>query len=328
MPASSLFNKVRRRLLRSLGAGCLLPLIGGCGSGEALTVASHVWPGYEMMFLARREGWLPKDQIRLLETASATESISALNRGLAQAAALTLDEVLRVRADGMPLTVVLVFDVSAGADVVLAGPRVQTLADLKGKLIGAETSALGALILARLLDKAGLSSSDVEVFPVSPQGHLEAWRSGQLDALISYEPTASHLITLGARRLLDSRQFPDTIFDVLAIRPEAAHNHADALKALIAAHLRGIRQLQQNPQDVAYRIAGHLALSGAEALQAFRGLHLPGLSQNQSLLAANGRLRSIAKELSTIMLNARLLTKADNLENLTSDLYLPPQEIP
>jgi len=327
MPPAFPIDTARRRLLRSLGAGTLFPLIGGCGQGEPLTVASHVWPGYELMFLARSEGWLPKDQVRLVETSSATESIAALNQGLAKAAALTLDEVLRVRADGTPLTVVLVFDVSVGADVVLAGPRVQTLADLKGKVIGAETSALGALVLSRLLNKAGLSSSDVKVFPVNLNGHLEAWRSGQLDALISYEPTASHLLALGARRLLDSRQFPDTIFDVLAVRPEAAHDHADSLRTLIAAHLRGIPQLRQNPPDIPHPIAGHLSLSGDEALQAFRGLQLPGLSQNQRLLAPNGRLRNIAHELSSIMFSARLLTKADNLENLTSDLYLPPQEI-
>lgn len=328
MRASPRIDSARRRLLCSLGAGALLPLFGGCGPDDPLTVASHIWPGYELMFLARREGWLPKEQVRLLETASATQSITALRQGLVQAAALTLDEVLRVRADGIPLTIALVFDISAGADVVMAGPRVQTLADLKGKVIGAETSALGALILSRLIDKAGLCISDVEVVSIAPQGHLEAWRSGQLDALISYEPTASHLLALGARRLLDSRQFPDTIFDVLAVRSEVAHKHANALSTLIAAHLRGIRQMRQNPQDTAYRIAGHLGLSGAEAMQAFRGLQLPSLSQNQSLLAANGRLRNIAQELSTIMLNAQLLTKADYLENLTSDLYLPHHETP
>ena len=53
-----------------------------------------------MMFLARSEGWLPNEAIRLFETASASQSIAALAQGQVQAAALTLDEVLRARAEG------------------------------------------------------------------------------------------------------------------------------------------------------------------------------------------------------------------------------------
>lgn len=326
MPTSFSVDPLRRRLLRTIGFGSLLPYIGSCGPTEPLTIASHVWPGYELMFLAKSEGWLPKEQIRLFETTSATQSIAALHQGTAQAAALTMDEVLRVRAEGIPLTAVLVFDISAGADVVVAGPGVRHLGDLKGKVIGVETSALGALILSKLLDKTGLTSQDITVFPVSPEGQMEAWRSGQLDVLITYEPLASRLLSLGGKRLLDSRQFPDTIFDVLAVKSKLVHAHAGSLRTLIAGHLRGIQQLRLNPQDAAYRISRRLALTGDETLQAFHGLQLPGLSQNKRLLANNGRLLEVAGELSAIMLKAGLLSQADRLENLTNDLYLPEQE--
>lgn len=316
----------RRQLLRSLIALSLLPAVGGCKPTPPLTVASHVWPGYELMFLARSEGWLPGEALRLLETRSATDSIAALIEHRAEAAALTLDEVLRVRAEGIRLTVALVFDISAGADVVIAKPEIRQLADLKGKVIGAETSALGALILARLLTKAGLTKDDVSIVSIAPDSHLDAWRNRRLDVLITYEPTASRLLAEGARRLLDSRQFPETIFDVLAVRSDVAHQHEAALRALISGHFRGIQRLRQNPQDTAYRLAGRLALPGDRALQAFRGLQLPSLSENRSLLAPAGRLLAASRELNTLMLASGLLAKTDNLLDLVSDAYLPDQE--
>jgi NitT/TauT family transport system substrate-binding protein len=326
MPAPPQPNRTRRKLLQLASGLPLLPLLQVCGPAEPLSVASHPWPGYELMFLARDQGWLPKDGIKLLETQSATESIAALREGKAHAAALTLDEVLRVRAAGTALTVVLVFDISAGADVVVSRPDIQNLAELAGKTIGAETSALGALMLAKTLSKAGLKPGDVKVVPIPPEGHIEAWNDSHIDALITYEPSASRLLEQGAYHLLDSRQFPESIFDVLAVRPEAARDHSDALKALVDSHFRGLQQLRRNPQDTAYRIAGRLGLNGDNAQQAFRGLLLPALAQNRSLLAAKGRLLEVSHELSATMLKAGLLPAADALADLVSDAYLPERE--
>jgi len=291
-----------------------------------LTIASHVWPGYELMFLARSEGWLPDGSIRLLETTSATRSMLALREGRAHGAALTLDEVLLMRAEGIPLTVVLVFDISAGADVVLSRPAIHELQNLRGRSIGAETTALGALMLTRLLDKAGLLRSDVNIVSIASDDHLQAWRSGKLDALITYEPIASRLLNEGAHRLLDSRHFPESIFDVLAVRPDIAQRQSATLRNLIAGHFKGARQLRQNPQDTAYRLAGRLNLAGDQALQAFRGLHLPGLPQNRALLAANGRLHQVGAELSGIMHGAGQLSRPDTLDGLFTDHYLPEND--
>ena len=317
-------NLARRQLLQGLGGLFVLPLVGACFREPPLAVASHVWPGYELMFLAREEGWLDEAPIRFLETRSATESLAALKEGRVQAAALTLDEVLRGRADGLPLTIILVFDISAGADVVLSRPDIQTPAQLKGRRIGVETSALGALMLARTLAYAGLSKADVTVVPVTPDQHIEAWQAGKVDTLITYEPIASKLLRSGAHHLLDSRAFPETIFDVLAVRSDAAVNHKKALKMLVAGHFRGLEHLLRNPQDAAYRLAERLGLPGDQALNAFRGLSLPALSENRYLLDGHGSLQVAAKEITQLLRADGLLDKTDDLNGLVSNAYLPP----
>lgn len=314
----------RRRLLCSLPGLALALSACARAPTRPLTIASHVWPGYELMFLARQEGWLPTSDLRLLETASATASLAALADNQADGAALTLDEVLRARANGIALNIVLVFDISAGADMLLARPEIQGLADLAGKRIGVEQSALGALMLHKILAAAGLSKSAITPVPVNADGHLNTWRRERLDALITYEPTASRLLAEGARKLYDSRSMPDTIFDVLAIKPEAVARQPEALAALVAGHFRALRHLHRSPQDAAYRMAARMSIPARDVLAAYRGLELPDIQANHHLLNdAENRFLTAARELSQVMLATGLLPKSVSLGNLVRDDFLP-----
>ena len=59
----------------------------GCARDAPITIASHVWVGYEPMFLARSLGWLDEGRVTLHETASASESMEALVAGRVDGAA-------------------------------------------------------------------------------------------------------------------------------------------------------------------------------------------------------------------------------------------------
>jgi NitT/TauT family transport system substrate-binding protein len=181
-------------------------------------------------------------------------------------------------------------------------------------------------MLGKVLRAAGLAQTDVRVLPLTSNNHLKAWREGMVDAMITYEPTSSLLLAEGGVRLFDSRQMQDTIFDVLAVRPDAAETHADALNALIAGHFRGLAHLRGNPQDAGYRLADRMGLSGHEVLQAFRGLKLPDVGSNHAYLddRTDGGLIRAARELNAVMVEARLLSRPDPLADIVSSQFLPP----
>lgn len=312
----------RRRFLACLTALSLAPLL-ACQSRHPLRIAAHVWPGYELMYLARSQGLLPP-QIELVDTASASESLTALFNRRVNAAALTLDEVLRARDQGLDLTITLVFDISAGADVVMAQPYITTLSDLAGKRIGVETTALGAFIFQQLLAAANLKPRDVILVPVEHHGHQDAWQDARLDAQITYEPTVSRLEELGAHRLFDSRQLPDSIFDVLAVLTDQLQEQSRNLSTLAAGHFRALEHLRRSPQDAGYRMAIRMQLSGAEALKTFRGLDLPNLVICRHLLGdPRSRLIKAATQLSAVMLEAGILRRPAVLDQLLSAEHLP-----
>ncbi|OYU42363.1 MAG: hypothetical protein CFE44_24420, partial [Burkholderiales bacterium PBB4] len=179
-----------------------------------LRVGSIVFPSYELMFLARELQMLDPKQIRLVELQANTDTLRALASGQLEAAALTLDEMMSARADGVDLRAVLVLDVSDGADVVVGRPGV-SLDHLRGKRIGVEDGAMGAIMLSALLATTQLTVHDVIKVPSTLERSVEIYQKGRVDAIVTAEPWATQLQKLGATRLFDSKSIPGRIVDVL-----------------------------------------------------------------------------------------------------------------
>lgn len=310
-----------------LSALAAMPWLSGCTQAQPLAVGIHPWIGYETLGLAREFHWLPAGaQVR--DGKDASDTMAALNAGGLDAACLTLDEVLVARAMGVPLTAILVFDVSAGADMVLARPSIRNLTGLSGKRLGVEQSAVGGLVLERLLELAKLPAAALTLIslPVGQQ-QIEAWQNNEVDAVVTYEPTASKLLHLGARRLFDSRQMPDTIFDVFAVRADRAPGRKATLKALVAAHFRALAHLQTNREDAIYRIAAHQKISVNDARQALSGVVLPSLVANYEYLSGKkGKLIQAASEISRLMVRQGRLQRNDTFDSLLSPDWLPSYE--
>ena len=316
----------RRHFLGLCAGLSAAAVLGGCDRArEPLRIASHVWPGYEPMFLARNRGWLEPERVALLETPSASVSMARLASGEVHGAALTLDEVLRVRSEGVDLRVVLVFNISAGADMVVARRDITSLGELRGRRIGAEDSALGALMLHHLLAHAGLERGDVEVASLAINDQEAAWREGRVDALVTFEPLAGRLLREDARLLFDSRRLPDTIFDVLAVRSESCDSHARAIRHLSASHFRALEYIRRNPVDAGYRMAERLGVPGEEAMDTFRGLVLPDYRANRRLLAGDGsRVMGAAREIAEVMSAAGIAVDGGIDGELIRDRFLAP----
>ena len=315
----------RRAFLLSLAALAVgSAAVGACTSGAPMLVGIHPWPGYEPLYLARNFGWLPEG-VRLREGQTAGGSVAALQTGEVDAATLTLDEALSVRASGVALTVVLVFDSSVGADMVMARPSIRVPADVAGRRIAVERGAVGEVVLQKLLDAAGLEKADVTVLDLAPDRQLDAWRAGAIDVAIGYEPFSSLLGREGARRLFDSRQFPGIIFDVLAVRSDRLSALRAQVDALLVGHFRALTHLRVNREDALRRIAAWRGLSFDEAERSYTGLNLPDAAGNRSYLdptGARGILRA-ARELNALMLRAGRIDQADDLVGLIDPSFLP-----
>lgn len=298
-------------------------LLGGCrAQAQRIRVAYHPWVGYETLLLASQFDWLPATaSLRRLE--SATGSLAALRGGQVDAAALTLDEVIRARLGGLDLVVVMVFDVSSGGDVVMAREGIDTPADLAGKRIAVELGGVGEMLLDQVLARAGLDRDDVVIVDLAVDQHLVAWGRGEIDAAVGYEPTATRLRDAGAQRLIDSRDFPDMIFDVLAVRRDRLDAVDHVLTEVIRAHFRGLHHLRTNRQDAVYRIADAQQVSERVVNWSIAGVLLPGLEANRRYLARNSRLFDAVRYLTPRLSSQAEPPSPSEVEEWIIDAYLP-----
>jgi len=166
----------------------------------------------------------------------------------------------------------------------------------------------------------------VTVLDLPPDRQLAAWHAGEVDVVATYEPTASLLKREGAVQLFDSRQMPDTIFDVLAVRQDRVAGREQLLSALLSAHFRGLDHLRINRQDGLYRISAHEGIQFSEAQRALNGIELPDLQGNQRYLSSGGRLARAATEINRLMVARGFLPRPDSLLDLIDPAYLPREE--
>ncbi len=264
-------------------AAPLLPALAGCSAphDHALRVGAHPWPGYELMYLARTRQYVDAERVRLVEVPNASASLRALASGALEGAGLTLDEVLSARARGLALQVVAVIDESRGADVLLGGPSVDSLAALKGRRIGVEQSATGALMLDAALQRAGLGMGDVKLVALESNEHATAFREHKVDALVTFEPARSLLMRQGARPLFSSAEAPGLIVDVLAMRADVLAEHAAAVRALVAGLFRARGDWLRDATAQAPLMAPRLQLSAAEVVKTFGLIDLPDEASNR-----------------------------------------------
>ncbi|MEO6697360.1 MAG: ABC transporter substrate-binding protein [Gammaproteobacteria bacterium] len=304
----------------------LVLMLLGCVPEEEppLRIGTHVWPGYEPLYLARELGYFDATPVRLVELPSATDVSRAFRNSAIEAAALTLDEVLSLVQYGLAARIVLVMDTSHGADALLAWPELKELKDIKGRRVGVESGALGGYVLTRALQFAGLNRTGITVVSVPVPEQELAYRNHRVDALVTMEPNRTRLLAQGARQLFDSSQIPGEIVDVLVVRQDYIDKHPRQVQRLITTWFSSLDYMKNYPDDSHRRMTKRLGVSPQEVSLLFNGLRIPAIEENRRLLGQSppGMLAPAQKLMQTL-LEQDLLKKSVALSSLFTDRYLP-----
>lgn len=283
--------------------------LAGCNLEPAkpLHLAANIWPGYEPLYLARSLGYFSDASVRLHEMSNSSDVIRAFRNGAIDVAALTLDEALLLLQDGIDVRIVMVVDISNGADVVMAHPGIKDLKALKGKRVGVEPFAVGAYMLGRALDKGGITLRDIKVVPAALEAHEKAYLSGEVDAVVTFEPVRTKLLVKGAHIIFDSSKIPNEIFDVLVVRSETCSSNAAALRHIEEGWYKALTYLKTNSADACRRMAKRGGVTEVQFQASLNGLIIPDRIESRRLLS--GAILPPARSLADVMLQAKLLQK-------------------
>jgi NitT/TauT family transport system substrate-binding protein len=283
----------------------------------ALRIGTNVWIGSEPLYLARDLGRLDPAAVQLVEYPSASEVLRAYRNQAIDGMVISLDELFGLAVDGLAPRVVLVVDVSSGADVVV-GRRVMTsMRDLKGKSVAVESGALGGFVLSRALALSSMQASDVNVVHLESNEQPSAFEKGRVDAAVTFDPYRTQFLRAGAVTLFDSTRIPGEIVDLVAVRAEVLERQPNAVSSLLNGWFDALDYIEREPADAARRMGVRQQTSGEQFREAQKGLHVPTREENLRMLGGSAPTLAVTgRRLMTLMVDARLLRKGFDIETV------------
>ena len=246
----------------------------GSGASAKFTgtihIASSTWTGYAPLYVATsRNIW--KNHGLTVDFADVEDPVlrlNALKANQLQGMASTVDAFARAQSQGVPAVEVFPIDASVGGDGILAKNSIQTVQDLRGKTIAVNQGSVSEWFLGQVLQKNGLSLSDVKEQNMTSGLAGSTLVAGRIDVAVTWEPwlsRASH--TSFGHVLVSSKAYPDLIMDSFAFRKDFIDKYPGTVKDFISAYYEAYNWMKANP-DAANTVIGTAVKENATDVQA------------------------------------------------------------
>jgi len=194
---------------------------------EPLKIGYSDWPGWVAWEVAIEKGMFAEAGVEVtFEWFDYVASMDAFAAGQLDAVTMTNGDALVTGASGAKSVMIIINDYSNGNDMVVGGPAVGSVADLKGKKIGVEVGFVSHLLLLNGLEKSGLTEADVELVNVPTNETPQVLASGDVDAIVAWQPNSGQALGMvaGSKPIYTSANEPGLIYDVLAVSPGSLAN--------------------------------------------------------------------------------------------------------
>lgn len=288
-----------------------------------LRIGTNLWPGYEPLYVARDQQIFHDLDVQLIEYRAAGQVLNGLRKGTINMAAVTLDEAVRIAASGISIEVIWLFNISDGADQLLARPGIDNIASLKGKRIGVESNALGAYLLQRFFSLHQLTETDYQVIGLDQAAHAQAMANGEVDAVMTFEPEKSKLLRLGAKPLFTSSEVPGEVMDVLIVRTEGEDApSAEQLQLFLQQYYQLFSQIEANLPAWYPALNKRLKLSDPELAQSYQELQIPSLTMQRTILGNNQHIQTVIQQYEEVLLHIGMIEQPCPCEQLINTRYL------
>lgn len=267
----------------------MLAFAAGCAEQKhpPLKVGFNTWPGYEFIYLAQVKGFYEQAgvDVKLVELNSLGDVRRAFERGQIDIMASTLVElVIAAESSGHKLVPIAITDASKGADKLISTTSITSLADLRGKRVGAEPGTVDTLVVAAAMRYANLDMQSITFEFASQDDLIAKIHAGEIDAIQTYPPYATKLLdTPGFHVLFDTQQIPDEIFDVLSVKQSLINERNEDLQAFLRAFFQAVDYYFQHPQESAQIMAQREGITADEFIEAINSMHI--FTANEQLAA-------------------------------------------
>ena len=257
-----------------------------------LRVAWIYWPGCYPMAIAIELGLFAKYgvEVKPLLYGSGPKAVSDFSAKKLDGVILPTSDILPL-ATRIPLKVVLIIDISAGADNVVARADIKSVRDLKGKRIGYSPGDFSELFILKMLEQNGLTRQDVTLMAIDSEDVLDALEQKLIAAGNTWEPYTSDAVRDGNRVIFSSTDTPGLIMDAAIFHASVVAARPDDILAFNTAWFEAVEFWENNPAEAAQMIAKHTGLKPEEVSS--EGLKLFSAVDNKTAFIQSQRLTSV-----------------------------------
>lgn len=318
-------------LARTLRIGALMLCIStaSMAADAPLRIGVPVWVGWMPWWVAQEVGLFKKHgvAVELVNFPVQGDAVQALASAQLDGASLATNDILTINGGGSKVTVVLLHDESAGADMLIVR-GIDSPKGLKGQRIAVEVGGVSHFFLTKLLGKYGMTEKDVTIVNMAAPDAGAAFAAKSINAAVTWEPFGTQGIKSGGKLLLSSKDTPGAIVDVLGIRNAVLKARPDQVQRLIAAWFDALDYVAKN-RDESFRVMAKASgVSVPEFADMWDGVRIPTLTENSKALGrkgGKGTFHTTVDEMSRFMVAQKLLSKAVAPAGMVKGDFLPPE---
>ncbi len=301
----------------------------GCNAeqSEPLRIGLSTWPPFEFFYLAEQKGFFKDEQldVKLIEFSALSDVQRSYERGQIDGLGTTLVDVFQAREHSpRKLQVVQVIDYSDGADVILSTAAIKDGKALRGKKIGLELASLGIYVLARGLDKFGLTLADVQITGMDQISLAEALSKGTLDAIVTYPPTSVQLRhDVKANILFSTADIPDEVVDVMAMDETIIKKRPADVEKLLRAYYKAMQYAKENPEEAYAIMAAREGITPQEFKEALTvGIHIVTQEGQADFFKPDGKLSAVIEMTDKILRESGQIKGVDHRADTVTDRFV------
>jgi NitT/TauT family transport system substrate-binding protein len=175
-------------------------------------------------------------KIDLVQINDYVESINQYTAGKFDGAAMVNMDALSIpAASGIDSTALIMGDYSNGNDAIIS-KTANSIEDLKGTTINLLELSVSHYLLARALEKNGLSEKDVSLVNTSDSDIVSAYTTDDVKTVVTWKPQVSEIMKMkNTKNIYDSSKIPAEIMDMMVVNTKTLRDNPNFGKALVGA---------------------------------------------------------------------------------------------
>lgn len=239
------------------------------------------------ILVAQQQGYFAQQgiEVELIKFQSAVESQSGIQSG--QLDGLITDTIVAILLNNSgldvritSLTLGAIPEEGRFAIVSAPGSDIRSPIDLKGKTIGISNNSIIEYVTDRLLEEAGLDSSEVTKISVPKiPVRVEMLLSKQIDAITIPDPLISFAEFRGSTIIIDDTVTQNLSQAVIVMTGKALKEKRDTLKLFYMAYAKAVQDINANPEDFKELLIQNVnipeAIADSYNIQKYPNLQLP-----------------------------------------------------